>query len=307
VAIVGEGYTAEQVDKFTADVKRFAQVMIGHEPYASYRDNINVRGVLLPSEETGCDEPSRGVHRRTALGCTFDSLGSERYLLTEDNRAMRDIAQAVPYDVLYIMVNQERYGGGGIYNLFCTFTSDNQWSEYVFVHEFGHSFAGLADEYYTSNVAYTDFYPRGTEPSERNITALLDPENLKWADLATGGALPTGWNKAEYDAMDAAYQQVRGKLNDRIGRLMREGAPELEIAQAKARGEQLSLEHQQEVDRWFAANAARDVVGAFEGAGYSSEGLFRSQLDCIMFTKGLKPFCAACRRGIVEVIERYTE
>ena len=125
--------------------------------------------------------------------------------------------------------------------------------------------------------------------------------------MPLSGAPPTPWNKAEYDAMDAAYQQVRGKLNDRIGRLMREGAPELEIAQAKARGEQLSLEHQQEVDRWFAANAARDVVGAFEGAGYSSEGLFRSQLDCIMFTKGLKPFCAACRRGIVEVIERYTE
>ncbi len=124
-----------------------------------YAGHINVRGVLKPSQESGCDEPSRGVHRNTALGCTFDSLGSERYLLTEDNRAIRDVAAAVPYDVLYIMVNHERYGGGGIYNLFCTFTSDNQWSDYVFLHEFGHAFAGLADEYYSSSTAYNDFYP----------------------------------------------------------------------------------------------------------------------------------------------------
>ena len=199
VAIVGEGYTADEVAKFEADLKRYAALMVGHEPYASLSHRINVRGVLLPSQESGCDEPSRGVHKRTALGCTFDSLGSERYMLTEDNRAMRDIAQAVPYDVLYIMVNHDRYGGGGIYNLFCTFTSDNQWSEYVFLHEFGHSFAGLADEYYTSNVAYTDFYPAGYEPRDRNITALDNPAELKWGDLATGGDLPTEWNKAEYD------------------------------------------------------------------------------------------------------------
>ena len=307
IAIVGEGYTAEEAAKFEADVKRFAKLMIGHEPYASHRDRINVRGVLLPSRESGCDEPSRGVHKRTALGCTFDSLGSERYMLTEDNRAMRDIAQAVPYDVLYIMVNHERYGGGGIYNLFCTFTSDNQWSEYVFLHEFGHSFAGLADEYYTSNVAYTDFYPAGLEPSDRNITALLDPEKLKWADLATGGELPTDWNKAAYDAMDIAYQEKRGDINGRIAELMRGGAPEADIARVKDEGEKLSWDHQQEVDAWFAANPAANVVGAFEGAGYSSEGMYRSQLDCIMFTKGVKPFCAACRRGIVEIIRKYGE
>ena len=307
VAIVGEGYTADEVAKFEADVKRFAQLMVGHEPYASYRNQINVRGALLPSQESGCDEPSRGVHRRTALGCTFDSLGSERYMLTEDNRAMRDIAQAVPYDVLYIMVNHERYGGGGIYNFFCTFTSDNQWSEYVFLHEFGHSFAGLADEYYTSNVAYTDFYTPGQEPSDRNITALMDPAHLKWADLATGGPVPTPWNKAEYDALDIAYQKKRGAINERIAELMRNGASEEQIAEAKVEGERLSLEHQQEIDAWFATNPAAGVVGAFEGAGYMSEGLYRSQLDCIMFTKGVKPFCAACRRGIVEIIERYGE
>ena len=308
IAIVGEGYTAAEVAKFEADVQRFAQTIIEHEPYQSYRKMINLRGVLLPSQESGCDEPSRGVHRRTSLGCTFDSLGSERYMLTEDNRAMRDIAQAVPYDVLYIMVNHERYGGGGIYNLFCTFTSDNQWSEYVFLHEFGHSFAGLADEYYTSNVAYDGFYPEGYEPRERNITALSDPAAVKWGELVTADTvLPTPWDKAIYDEMDGVYQKRRGEINDRIGELMRGEGDPAEIERLKAEGEQLSWDHQQKIDAWFMENDARGQVGAFEGAGYASEGIFRSELDCIMFSKGIKPFCAACRRGIVEAIERYGE
>jgi len=68
-------------------------------------------------------------------------------LLTEDYCNLRDIAASVPYDAIYVMVNQPRYGGGGIYNLYCTFTADNPSSDYVFLHEFGHTFAGLADEY----------------------------------------------------------------------------------------------------------------------------------------------------------------
>ncbi len=308
IAIVGEGYTAAESEKFAADVDRFAAAILNHEPYASMTDRFNVWGVLKPSQESGCDEPSRGVHRNTSMGCTFDSLDSERYMLTEDNRAIRDVAAHVPYDVLYIMVNHERYGGGGIYNLFCTFTSDNQWSEYVFLHEFGHSFAGLADEYYSSSTAYNDFYPEGREPNERNITALGDPENVKWGDLLTADvAVPTPWVKAEFDRLDQEYQKERGRTNDRIASLMTSGASDKEIEAAKAAGEDLSKTHQDKVDAWFSRNTTRDQIGVFEGAGYASEGLYRSQLDCIMFTKGLKPFCAACDRGIREIVERYGE
>ncbi len=308
VAILGEGYTAAEENKFRKDVAHFTELMLSYEPYASHRESFNIRGVLLPSQDSGCDEPSRGVHRNTALGCTFDSLGSERYLLTEDNRAFRDVAAHVPYDALYIMVNHERYGGGGIYNLFNTFTSDNQYSDYVFLHEFGHHFAGLADEYYTSSTAYNDFYPRGCEPNERNITRLLDPANPKWGDLVTEGTpLPTPWRKAEYDSADVAYQRKRGAINRRIAQWMRDGAAQEKIEEAKAEGEKLSKSHQDEVDAWFAESPFANQVGAFEGAGYTSQGMYRSQLDCIMFTKGLKPFCAACNRGIVEVIERYRE
>ncbi len=308
IAILGDGYTTDQEGKFRDDVQRFADLMLGYEPYQSMADKFNIWGVLLPSQESGCNEPSRGVHLNTSLGSTFDSLGSERYLLTEDNRVIRDVAAHVPYDVLYIMVNHERYGGGGIYNLFCTFTSDNQWSPFVFLHEFGHSFAGLADEYYSSSTAYNDFYPAGMEPHERNITALFEPENLKWKDPATaGGELPTPWRKAEYDAMDKEYNLGRTKLNKRIADLMTSGAGDNEIAAAKAAGEAWSRSHQMQVDEWFKNSDFFDRVGAFEGAGYVSQGMYRSQLDCIMFTKGLKKFCAACSAGIQEVTERYTE
>ncbi|MGD9020606.1 MAG: M64 family metallopeptidase [Lysobacterales bacterium] len=307
VVILGDGYLASDADKFEKDLQHFADALLGQEPFASLKHKMAVRGVLKPSQERGCDEPTRGVHRNTALGCTFNSLGSTRYMLTEDNRAIRDAASAAPYDVLSIMANHTRYGGGGIYNLFNTFTSDNQWSDYVFVHEFGHGFAGLADEYYSSSTAYTDFYPAGIEPAERNITRMLDGKP-KWCELLepeTG--LPIDWNKAEYDAMDQAYQERRTEINARIAELMTGNAPQDEIDAAIAAGEDLSRTHQEKLDAWFAANPTMGTVGAFEGAGYSSQGMYRAELDCIMFTKGLKRFCAACSAGIQEVVANATD
>ncbi|MDY0231516.1 MAG: M64 family metallopeptidase, partial [Candidatus Saccharicenans sp.] len=179
VVFLAEGYRSEDEGKLKKDLERFTEVFFSLEPYQSQKDKFNLYGVFKPSTDSGCDEPSHGQYKQTSLGCSFDSFGSERYLLTEDNRRVRDIAARVPYDALLIMVNHSRYGGGGIYNLYCTFTTDNQWYEYLMLHEFGHSFTGLADEYYTSEVAYNEFYPRGVEPVEPNITALLNPAELK--------------------------------------------------------------------------------------------------------------------------------
>jgi len=178
VAFLGEGYTADDVDLFSQDLKHFSEVMLNQEPYSSMRDAICIRGVLAPSQDPGCDEPTRGYWKRTILGASFNALGSERYLLTDDNRSLRNVAANVPYDTLIVMVNHERYGGGGIYNLYCAFTTKNHWSSYLVLHEFGHSFAGLADEYYTSSVAYEDLLPPGTEPIAPNVTALLDPGGI---------------------------------------------------------------------------------------------------------------------------------
>lgn len=308
VAVIAEGYTAEEEAKFKADLDRFATVFFKLEPYRSHRDKFNIYGVFKPSAESGCDEPSHGSFKSTALSATFDSLGSERYLLTEDNKSLRDIAAHAPYDALYIMVNHKRYGGGGIYNLYCTFTTDNQWYEYLFLHEFGHSFAGLADEYYTSQVAYNEFYPAGVEPAEANITALLDPAQLKWKGLVSPGVgIPTLWEKAEFDEMDNAYQKVRGEVNENIARMKRGGVAAAEVARVEEESERLSREHADKVDAFLRASKYRGKVGAFEGAGYAAQGLYRSQLDCLMFTKGTKPFCKVCEAAVVRTILYYVD
>jgi hypothetical protein len=307
IAFIGEGYTRREKEKFKADLERFTEVFFQQEPYKTYRDRFNIYGVIKPSNDGGCDEPRRGIFNRTALNATFNSLGSERYLLTEDNKSLRDIAAHVPYDALFIMVNHRRYGGGGIYNLYCTFTVDNQWSEYLFLHEFGHSFAGLADEYYTSSVAYNEFYPRGVEPREPNITALLNPRNLKWDNLLTPGIeIPTPWEKEGFEKMDNAYQKIRSEVNAKIARMKREGADPAEIEKIEQEADQLSKEHTAKVDNYLKKSQFKDKVGAFEGAGYSAQGLYRPMLDCIMFTKGRKPFCKVCEQAIIRVIQYYS-
>ena len=305
LAIVGEGYTRAEEAKFRADLARFTAIMLGQEPYKSRRDRFNIRGVWLASNQSGADEPARGVWRDTAVGTRFDSLGSERYLLTEDNRALRAIAAHVPYDSVYVMVNSPRYGGGGIYNLFCTFTTDNPWSPYVFLHEFGHSFAALADEYYSSNVAYTDFFPQGVEPIEPNITALLDPAKLKWADLVRPGTpVPTPWAQTDFDAAEVAYQRRREELNDAITAATRAGG---RVEPLQAESEAAARAHVASVDARIKHSPLAGQVGAFEGAGYTAHGLYRPALDCIMFSRGDKPFCPVCRRAIEQSIDRLGE
>jgi hypothetical protein len=308
IAIIGEGYTAAEEEKFWADLERFTETFFKQEPCKSYKDRFNIYGVFKPSQESGCDEPRHGSFKNTALDATFNSMGSERYLLTENNQALRDIARHVPYDALYIMVNHYRYGGGGIYNFFCVYTSDNQWGEYLMVHEFGHSFFGLADEYYTSDTAYDDFYPKGYEPAEPNITALLDPENVKWKHLLTADiAVPTPWEKEDFDEMDLAYQKVRRELNDRIAELRKGGAPQSEVEAAEEESERRSREQSKKTQKYLRASKYYGKVGAFEGAGYASTGLYRSEIDCIMFTKAAGRFCAACSEAMVRVIDRYSE
>lgn len=308
IAFVAEGYTLLEEKKFIADLKRITEIFFTHEPYRSHPHLFNLFGVFKASAESGCDEPSHGSYKNTALGASFDSLGSERYVLTEDNRSLRDIAAHVPYDSLVLVINHTRYGGGGIYNLFCTFTVDNQWTDYLFLHEFGHSFAGLADEYYTSSVAYNEFYPRGVEPLEPNITALLDPKQLKWKDLVTPGIeIPTPWEKEEFDKMDMAYQKIRQEINEKIAAMKRAGAPRADIERAEQESEKLSREHAARVDEFLRRSKYWGKIGAMEGAGYAAQGLYRPAVDCLMFTKGAKPFCRVCEQAVLRVIRFYAE
>jgi len=308
VAIISEGYTLLEREKFRKDLAYFTNVFFSEEPYKSNEEKFNIYGVFKPSAQSGVDEPRAGIFVNSILNCTFNSLGSERYLLTEDNKSLRDIAANVPYDALYIMVNHSRYGGGGIYNLYCTFTTDNQWKDYLFLHEFGHSFTGLADEYYTSDVSYNDFYPRGIEPVEANITALLDPQNVKWKQFVSDGVeVPTPWEKVDYDSMDYKWQNERRALNNKVAELKRNKAPQDEIVNAEQEYALKDKLHADDVDKYLKNSRFWNKVGAFEGAGYSAQGLYRPMIDCIMFSKGKKQFCKVCDNAIREMILHYTE
>ena len=308
VVILAEGYTLNQKAKFEKDLKRYTALFLSQEPFKKNKNKINIYGVFKASGDNSVDEPGGDVYKNTVLNANYYALGSERYILTEDNKAMRGLAAHVPYDAVYIMINNTRYGGGGIYNLYSTFISDNQFSDYIFLHEFGHSFGGLADEYYTSEVAYNEFYPEGQEPVEPNVTRLLDKNNLKWKDLATKGIqLPTPWEKEEYDKLDLAWQKNRREMNKNIAAMKRAKAPKKEIEAAQQEYDKKDKEHNIVIEKYIAACKGVGSVGAFEGAGYSSKGMYRSMHDCLMFSKGKKPFCKVCENHLEKVIKFYTE
>ncbi len=182
LAFVAEGYRQDEMGKFRSDVKKLADVLIAEPPFNEYPGKINIWAVEAVSEESGTDVPGERIYVNTALNSSFYTFGTDRYLTTTDIKTVNDYASVVPHDNIIVLINSERYGGGGVYNYYSGTTAGHKLSPIVFIHEFGHGFAGLADEYYTSEVAYTDFYPRGVEPWEPNITTLVDFES-KWKHL----------------------------------------------------------------------------------------------------------------------------
>lgn len=289
--ILGDGYTAREQVKFERDARRLVEVLFSTSPFKERRRDFNVWALAPAAFESGVSRPSSGIYRDSPVGAAYDAFGSERYVLTFDNRAFRKVAQFAPYEFVEILTNSKTYGGGGIHNLYSTVAADSAWSNYVFVHEFGHHFAGLADEYYTSSVAYLPSTER-VEPWEPNATALLDPSNLKWKDLVTPDTpIPTPWGKEAFESYSRETQARRGKIRA-------EKRPE-SVMDALFREE---LGHEAEM---FAREKYADRVGAFEGAAYEARGYYRPQLDCIMFSRTTR-FCAVCRRAVERVIDFYT-
>ena len=291
--LIGEGYTTAQLPKFHADARRLVEALFAIEPFRSRRADFNVRGLDLPSDEPGVTRPRATSFRRTPLSTEYNIFDSERYVLTYDNRGLRDAASAAPYEFIEILANEAQYGGGGIFNLQATTAVDTGFADYVFVHEFGHHFAGLGDEYYTSDVAYETGAAEHLEPWEPNITAMHDPARLKWRDLVEAGTpLPTPWEKE-------AYEKKARDVQARRRELLARGAPEAEM-DAFFR-DQMAWE-----TKFLGAMKFSGRVGAFEGAGYEDRGLYRPQTDCIMFSRNPVGFCRVCRRGISRIIDQYS-
>jgi len=286
--LLGDGYTRKETAKFVADARRLIAVLFNTSPFKEHRRDFNVWGLCPPAAQSGISRPSTGIYRDSIS--TYDAFGSERYILAFDNQRLRKVAQFAPYEFIEILANGRTYGGGGIFNLYSTVAVDNAFANYVFVHEFGHHFAGLADEYYTSPVAYAPASER-VEPWEPNATAWLDKNKLKWKDLVSPDTpLPTSWNKEEFERYSREYSQRRAQLR-------KENRPESEM-------EALFREDRRMVDAMMAKEKYKDRVGAFEGCMYEAKGYYRPQVDCIMFSR-TNYFCAVCKRAIEMVVKQY--
>ena len=246
ILILPEGYTADEMSAFQQQCQDLVNAFTQYEPFASHINDFNFRAVLAPSEESGVDIPSYQTWVRTILNAHFQTFYIDRYCTTRDYFSVKDVAANAPYDQIVILVNSGRYGGAGFYNFYSMFTTWDLSSPDVFVHEFGHAFAGLGDEYAEAGSPLASLYNLNVEPWQPNLTTLVDFDS-KWADLvAPNTPIPTPAN-AQYD----------------------------------------------------------NIVGAFEGAGYLTTGIYRPQTHCMM--RDYAPFCAVCSRAIEAMIAAHSD
>jgi hypothetical protein len=191
LAFIAEGYKADEMEKFRQDVRKMADVLFAEAPFSDYAGKINIWAVESVSEDSGTDIPGEHIYENTILNSSYYTFGTDRYLTTQDINTVNNMAAAVPHDHIIVLINSTRYGGGGVYNYYTGTTAGNVLSPKVFIHELGHGFAGLADEYYSSTVAYDEFYPLDVEPWEPNITTMVD-FGSKWKRMIPEGVpVPT--------------------------------------------------------------------------------------------------------------------
>ncbi len=292
VLLLGDGYTAAERGKFERDARRMVDILFATSPFKERRRDFNVWGLVPAAAESGISRPSTGIHRASPIGTTYDAFGSERYVLTFNNRAMREIAAFAPYEFIEILTNTRTYGGGGIFNLYSTVAADSAQAPYVFVHEFAHHFAALADEYYTSPVAYAP------APARRDRAVGAERHGAPRSEDAQV-ARPGGTGHTAADPV--AERGVREGVARVSGARARRFAPTIA---PKKKWRRCFARTARSKSKLFAKEKYAGKVGAFEGANYEAKGYFRPEVDCIMFTRS-PTFCAVCRRALETVIGLY--
>lgn len=250
VAILAEGYTAEEMDLFYKDAQATCEALFGHEPFKKLKHKFNFVAVASPSEDSGVSIPRKDEWKSTAVSSHFDTFYSDRYLTTSRVKSIHNWLAGIPYEHIIILANTDTYGGGGIYNSYTLTTAHHPSFKPVVVHEFGHSFGGLADEYFYSD-APSPQYPYTIEPWEQNISTLVDFES-KWKDMVPAGTPVPTPKKTSADEIFTA-------------------------------------------------------VGVYEGAGYTSKGIYRPVTECRMKINEAPAFCPVCQRALERLILFYTE
>ena len=250
VAILAEGYTAEEMDLFYKDAQATCEALFGHEPFKKLKHKFNIVAVASPSEDSGVSIPRKDEWKSTAVSSHFDTFYSDRYLTTSRVKSIHNWLAGIPYEHIIILANTDTYGGGGIYNSYTLTTAHHPSFKPVVVHEFGHSFGGLADEYFYSD-APSPQYPYTIEPWEQNISTLVDFES-KWKDMVPAGTPVPTPKKTSADEIFTA-------------------------------------------------------VGVYEGAGYTSKGIYRPVTECRMKLHEAPAVCPVCQRALERLILFYTE
>ncbi|MGZ5092717.1 MAG: M64 family metallopeptidase [Burkholderiales bacterium] len=289
VAILGDGYQDSEYEKFTRDASRAASYLFSVQPFKKRARDFNVHAVFAASLDSGVTDRYLGVRKNTVLGCTYDSGEAERTLAAHNNRALRDVASAVPYDFLIVLANARRYGGSATFGGAAVVAIDSAAAPYLVLHEFAHAIGGLADEYYIP-VAGGPSFVGNVEPWQPNVT--ISPARGKWPHLAQDPSpRPTSWNKSEYEAYFSNY--VRRYFALRSAHADEQAVEKL-MHQSAARTAAL-----------LAKNRDLRKVGWFEGANGYARGAFRSEVDCIMFSYQTQYFCRACSVAIERMIDAY--
>lgn len=212
VAYLAEGYQQDEMSTFIDDVHVAMEALFEHEPFKSLRDRFHIVAVKAPSQESGTSEPGRGIWKNTALHSHFDTFYSDRYLTTLHLKDMHDWLAGIPYEHIIVLVNSGRYGGGGIFNSYNLTTTHHAKYRPVVVHEFGHSFCGLGDEY-AYDIEEIPMYPKDIEPWEPNLTTLVDFPS-KWQDLVDKKTpIPTPLT-VQYKNKVGVYQGAGYNLKD---------------------------------------------------------------------------------------------
>lgn len=248
VAIIAEGYTEAEMDTFYIHAAKAVESILSHSPFKDMADRFNFVAVASPSKDSGVSIPRFNDWKSTAVSSHFSTFYSNRYLTTSNVYDIHNLLAGIPYEHLVILANTNEYGGGGIFNAYTLTTARNPMFWPVVTHEFGHSFGGLADEYfYEHQDTMNDTYPLDVEPWEKNVTTMVDFDS-KWKDmLKPGTPIPTPVADAE-----------------KIG------------------------------------------VGVYEGAAYSTKGVYRPVDHCRMRDNVTKDFCPVCARSIARIIDFYT-
>ena len=214
IAYVAEGYTKAEMPKFLEDARRAMGYLFSYEPFKSSRNRFSLVAVESPSVDSGVSIPRKGIWKNTALLSNYDTFYSERYLTTLHLKRLHDCLAGIPYEHIIVLVNTERYGGGGILNSYDLCAAHNSTFRPVVVHEFGHSFAGLADEY-AYDTEEVPMYPHDVEPWEKNITTKVDFKG-KWENLIGKDPKAGFYEGAGYSPKGVyrAYPDCRMRTNE---------------------------------------------------------------------------------------------